>query len=292
MKKEILLIFLTFFLSSYSQTNFEYIGALKLNGVKKTVITYRLTFTENKGVIKGFSITDFGGSHETKNLISGTYEKRTKTIRFKEDEILYTKSKFTKEAFCFVNFEGVVKLLDKSSKLEGAFKGLYNNKTKCIDGELTLIGSDKLYNLLGKINKQIQKSKKLTKAVKENVNAVKMLDSVKLNYLKKDENLTIFVKTDKIILEIWDNGTQDGDIVNLYHNNKILLRDFEVSTKKTLLNVTLSDSNNEFTIHAQNEGYQSPNTAMIRLIDTDERMYELTSNLKKSEKASITLIKK
>ena len=93
-------------------------------------------------------------------LLKVLYDKKTKVFEFKENEILYTKSKFSESAFCFVNFSGKVKLVQNTSKLEGNFKGLFKNKTKCIDGTLQLVGSNKIYNLATKVNKKDTKVKK------------------------------------------------------------------------------------------------------------------------------------
>ena len=155
--KYFLTLFTLLTLTSYSQINYEFYGALKLNGNDKTIITYRLVFTEQNGKISGYSVTDLDGAHETKNSISGTYDKSKKQFSFQERDILYTKSKFDENSFCFVNFSGKIKLVENTSKLEGDFKGLFNNKTKCIDGTIALIGSNKIYNLVNKVNKNIQK---------------------------------------------------------------------------------------------------------------------------------------
>ena len=177
-------IFIFFFLliSLYGlgQNSYEFFGAIKLNGSEKTIITYRIVFEENKGIISGFSVTDLDGSHETKNTIKGTYDKKTKFFSFQEKDILYTKSKYAQSSFCFVNFSGKVKLVDNTSKLEGTFNGLYKNKTKCIDGTITLIGSNKIYNFANRINKKIQESKKVDDATKQKVNPIKAIDSLKL----------------------------------------------------------------------------------------------------------------
>ena len=103
MNKKILFFFL-FSLNFYSQSKYEYFGALKLNGDDKTIISYRLVFIEDKGKIEGYSLTDLGGNHETKNKISGTYNEKTKNLKFKEEDVLYTKSPLSDDVFCFVNF--------------------------------------------------------------------------------------------------------------------------------------------------------------------------------------------
>lgn len=293
MNKTKILIFLLhfFFYGAEAQTNFEFYGIIKLNGNDKTVITYRLVFSENKGIINGYSITDLDGANETKSIVKGTYDKKTKVFEFKENEILYTKSKFSESAFCFVNFSGKVKLVQNTSKLEGNFKGLFKNKTKCIDGTLQLVGSNKIYNLATKVNKKIQKSKKIDEASKEKYNTIKMLDSLKINKLSKDQNLNVFWESSTAKIEIWDNGQEDGNRINLFHNGKLILSDYLVSSTKKVLSVKLSSGNDVFKIVALNEGKIKPNTAKIEFIDNG-RSFELLATLSKEEEASITIIKK
>lgn len=293
LKKNLLILF-TFFTiinSAISQNNYEFFGAIKLNGNDKTLITYRLVFEENEGKIKGYSVTDLDGNHETKNLIEGTYDKKEKLFSFKEKDILYTKSKFDESSFCFVNFSGKVKLVENTSKVEGDFKGLYKNNTKCIDGTVTLIGSNKIYNLANKVNKKIQKSKKVDAKTKEQVNPIAILDSLKINKLSSNQNLNVFWNSKKFKMDIFDSEKEDGDIINVYHNNVLILSKYKVLKTKKSIDIVLSSSTNEFVIEALNDGLIAPNTAKIILYD-DKRTIELLSKLNKNEKASITIIKK
>ena len=289
--KNFLLLFGLFSLTSYSQVNYEFYGALKLNGNDKTLITYWLVFTEQNGKISGSSVTDLDGAHETKNVISGTYDKSKKQFSFQEREILYTKSKFDENSFCFVNFTGKVKLVENTSKLEGAFKGLFNNKTKCIDGTMSLIGSNKIYNLVNKVNKKLQSSKKIDAKTKSESNPIKLIDSLKINKLSKDQNLNVFWESSVLKLDIWDNGQEDGDIINVYHNNKLILSEYAVTNKKKTITITLVGKNDVFKIVAVNEGKIKPNTAKLELHDKN-RSFELLATLNKEEEASITIVKK
>lgn len=285
------ILFPLFYLTSYAQVNYEFYGALKLNGNDKTIITYRLVFTEQNGKISGYSVTDLDGTHETKNVISGTYDKSKKQFSFQEKEILYTKSKFDENSFCFVNFSGKVKLVENTSKLEGAFKGLFNNKTKCIDGTMSLIGSNKIYNLVNKVNKKLQGSKKIDAKTKSESNPVKLIDSLKINKLSKDQNLNVFWESSILKLDIWDNGQEDGDIINVYQNNKLVLSEYAVTNKKKTITITLIGKNDVFKIVAVNEGKIKPNTAKLELHDKN-RSFELLATLNKDEEASITIVKK
>jgi hypothetical protein len=204
--------------------------------------------------------------------------------------VLYTKSPVSDDMFCFINFNGKVKLINQNSKIEGDFKGLFNNKQKCIDGKLILIGSDNLYKKLNKLNDRIQKTNRISTEVKAKANPVALLDSLKVNKLIKEQTLTIFAESKKVDLEIWDNGKEDGDIINVFQNDELILRNYAVSTKKKVITVNLAKKN-VFKIVAVNEGTIAPNTAMIRLID-GERTFEVLSDLKKNESASITILKR
>lgn len=287
-----LIFFLLSYITSFAQGSYEFFGAIKLNGNDKTLITYRIVFEENNGKITGYSITDLDGSHETKNTIEGTYYKKQKILTFQEKDILYTKSKFAQSSFCFVNFTGKVKLVDNNSKIDGNFKGLYKNKTKCIDGVINLVGSSKIYNLASKVNKKIQKSKKIDDQIKIKSNPLAILDSLKINKLSKDQNLNVFWESKRIKIEIFDAGKEDGDIINVYHNGKVILENYKVKNEKKIISIPLDLSiENEFKIFAINEGSILPNTAKIILID-EKRTFELLTSFKKNESASITLIKK
>lgn len=290
MRKICLLIVLFFCSKIYSQKRFEFFGGLKLNGNEKTLITYRLVFELSNNKISGYSITDLGGDNETKNSISGTFDNKNKILEFKEDDILYTKSTFSEKSFCFVNFNGKVKLNDRTSKIDGNFTGLYKNKRRCINGVITLVGSEKIYKLLNKVNNKIQKSKKIDAATKTKANPIHLLDSLKINNLTKDQNLNVFIKSDVVEIEIFDSETEDGDKVNLYHNDKIILSNYAILNTKKKISLVIEKGNNVFKIEALNQGDKGLNTVTIKIED-GERTFDLKTSLKSNEKASITLLK-
>lgn len=291
-KTTIFCIFLLLF-SNYilGQTNYEFFGIVKLNGDAKNMISYRINFEEKNGKINGYSITDLDGEHETKNVITGTYDAKTKIFNFKENEILYTKSSFSQNSFCFINYVGKIKLVNKNSKLEGNFTGMFKNKKTCINGTLTLIGSEKIYEKLNLMSKKIEKSKKIDQKTKKEVNPVQFMDDLKLNKLTKNQNMSVVWEDKKIKIEIFDAGKEDGDKINLYNGTKLILSNYEITNKKKIIEIELENDNLEFTIEAISEGTIAPNTAKVILVDKN-RSFELMTNLSKSEKAKITFIKK
>ena len=286
----LLFIFFSFYTLS-AQSKYEYFGALKLNGDAKTVISYRVVFTENKGKITGYSVTNLGGAHETKNTIIGTYNAKSKSFTFKETDILYTKSTLGPEAFCFVNFTGNVNLQQTGSKIDGDFKGLFNNKTKCIDGTISLANLTKIKTTMAKMDKKVNKSKRIDAETKAKYNAVSIMDSLTINRLSKNQNLNMFVSSDVIDIEIWDNGMEDGDKISLFHNNVKILDEYTVSKKVKRISVKLQPKANVFRIEALNEGQREFNTSSILLVDKVNPV-DLVTTLRKGETASITIIKK
>ena len=286
-------LFLTvFFFSNLTPCftqNYEFYGVLKLNGSEKNAITYKIFFTEFEGKVKGYSITDLTGEHETKNLIEGTYDPNTKMLKISEKDIVYTKSAISEDLFCFVHFECKIKLVSERANIKGNFKGLFKNKKKCIDGTLEMVGSPTVRKLMNKFNKQIQKSKKINEAEKQKLNPQAIFDSLQTNQMMAKQNLNIFMNSPKIQFEIWDNGLQDGDLIHLYHNGKIILNNYKVTIKKKILDIKLTEDKNEFVIEALNQGLKGKNTAMVKVIG--DRSVDFQTNLETGEKTKVTILK-
>jgi len=272
-----------------SAQSYEFYGVIKLNGKMESAIPYRLIFNEKDGKIKGYSITDMTGEHETKNFVDGSYDTKKKYLSFKEKNIIYTKSPISDDSFCFISFEGEIKLDSKKPKIVGQFKGLFKNKTKCIDGTLELVSSSTVQSFLAKANKKIQESKELDDDDKKKYNPIQIFDSLQTNQLTTAQNLNVFNTTDKVSFEIWDNGIEDGDVINFSHNGKLILQNFMVTKAKKKLELDLDSDQNVFTIEAVNEGSQSPNTAMIVL--RGDKIVEFQSNLKMGQTATVTILK-
>jgi hypothetical protein len=281
------LFFLPFLINT--NTNYEFYGVLKLNGKQESAISYKIVFTEKNGKVSGYSITDITGEHETKNIIEGTYNEKTKTLVISEKNIVYTKSTISDNLFCFVNFTSKIKLESNKAKLNGDFTGIFKNKTKCINGTFELIGSRSVNKLLQKVNKKIQKSKELKPDDKIKYNPIKIFDSLQTQQMSARQNLNIFHNGTKITFVIWDNGVEDGDLINFYHNDKLVLKNFKVTLEKKTVEVVLSNNINEFTIEALNQGLQGLNTAMIT-VDGDQSV-AFQTNLLEKETTKVTILK-
>jgi len=283
-----ILILLLFNVVIYSQNEQEYLGVIKLND--SSFISYRLNLLQNNNLISGYSITDIGGEHETKSNITGVYNDKTNMLSFKEVGIIYTKSEVSDYDFCYIHFEGKVNNVNSKKNIEGYFVGLYNDGSNCINGEIKLRNIEKIETKAKKIDKLIQKSKRIDKTTKSTISVTQTLDSLKMNILKPNQNLTMFSDSYEIQLNIYDAGKVDGDKINIYINDTIILRNYVVSKNIKQLIIPLNSKSTSIKVLALNTGTISPNTAKIEIIDQKNNINTLT-RLKKGEKTSITVIK-
>lgn len=283
-----ILILLLFGEVMFAQNEQEYLGVIKLND--SSFISYQLNLLENNNLISGFSVTDIGGEHETKSNITGEYNAKTNLLTFKEVGIIYTKSEVSDYDFCFINFKGIVKTIDSKKNIEGEFVGLYNDGSNCINGEIKLRNIEKIEKKAERIDKLIKKSKQLDKSVKSTISVTQTLDSLKMNILKPNQNLTMFTVSLELKLNIYDAGKVDGDKINIYVNDTIFLRNYVVDKNIKQLIIPLNSKSTIIDVLALNTGTISPNTAKIEIIDQKNNINTLT-RLKTGEKTSITIIK-
>ncbi|OYU81988.1 MAG: hypothetical protein CFE23_01410 [Flavobacterium sp. BFFFF1] len=285
-------LFFTFLLaisfSVYSQTGGNYMGALKLND--SSFISYRVHLDESKGIISGYSITDIGGKYETKSKITGTFNKEKGEISFKEKGIIYTKSKVTQYDFCFVNFKGKLSNIQTGKAVKGKFKGLYTDGKECISGELNLVNVAKIERQAVKLEKKVKKTKLVSQAKKDKVNLVKSLDTLALNVLREDQNMSMFTKSRTVNLNIYDSGKEDGDKITITVNKKVLLSDYTVTKKVKILSLNIDSDETDIEIKAISEGTVVPNTAYIEIKD-EENDLKVLSTLTKGKSTKITILR-
>lgn len=286
----ILYLFFFFFSTSLlAQQNYQFLGVIKLED--STVISYKISFTENEGIIKGHSITDLNGAHETKSLITGKFDDVKNLLQFKEKGIVYTKSTITETDFCYVNFIGHLKKINERDKIEGSFKGLYNDGEECISGEIELGGLSKITEKAKKIDRKIDRNIFVKKKTKKRINVQKTLDTLNMNIINKGETLNIFSKDQKLSLAIYDAGKEDGDIINLSINGEKILDNYVVTHKKKIIPIIMDTEKTLIQVEALNAGKSPPNTVRIEVTDTQNFVRTLT-NLSAGENANLVILKK
>ncbi|MFK7832664.1 MAG: hypothetical protein AB8B52_05265 [Winogradskyella sp.] len=282
------ILFATSFFT-FSQSSNEYAGLLKLNDT--TAITYRVVFKESNGMLSGYSITDFGGEHETKSNIKGTYDDKSNELSFYETGIVYTKSTFISNDFCFVHLEPIKFKLGKTKSFKGKFLGKFSDGVKCIDGEVFLNAIERIEKLVTKVTKKLNNSKKVSDSIKREFNNLKIMDSINLNVLKRNQTTSVFTKSNKVNLIIYDGGKIDNDIITVLKDGKIILLKHKITEKKEILEIELTSNKTTITIIADSVGSIGTNTAVVEFKDDVNDIKTLT-NLNKGEKTIIDILKR
>ncbi|WP_405266939.1 hypothetical protein [Cellulophaga sp. Ld12] len=286
--------FLTIFLNLFSisllvaQDEQEYLGVLKLND--SSFISYRLNFEILKNnTVKGYSVTNMGGAHETKSYVEGLYDAKEKVITFNETGIEYTKSDITTYDFCYVHFTGKLKNSNGQQMLEGPFLGKYSDGVACINGDIMVKNMEKIEKIAKKADKKIQRSNKIADSVKQKIDIMNLIDFNGLNVLKADEKTTMFSKDASMKVTIWDAGKLDGDKISIFYNGKNIINNHAIQKNKKVITLQLKKGENLLKFRADNVGQIAPNTAKIEITLGSKRI-DLLSNLKKDEYTSVIVV--
>lgn len=114
-------------------------------------------------------------------------------------------------------------------------------------------------------------------------------------YEKRSTDLlsTIQLVSNKVKVDLYDNGEIDGDSISVFLNSKLLLSHKKLTTQPISFTLNKDELNdiNELVMYAENLGSIPPNTALMVVTDGNRR-YEvrITSDLQKS--GTIRFIKK
>lgn len=292
MLKYLLLVYFSFLpLHSFSQDikEFEFIGALELED--KTVISYKLEFTDiGKGIIEGKSITDFSGKHRTESQIKGRIDYQNNRISYAETKNLATKSSYDKEDFCYIHLTNArFKLCNRKSLIKGNFQGKFSNGENCAEGELTMVGSDFFYKRMDKLNRKVSHVEKIDSVTKANMQSAVFKEKLASNLLESDDVIALYVdSTNDVFLELWDEELEDGDKVDVFINQELVLENYEIKNEKKVIKIPFVTSDVSLTVVANNVGNKAPNTVSLILRDKDNS-HKIRTHLKKDEQAYILL---
>jgi len=288
MTRSILLLLLISFVTLSQEETYEYLGVIKLND--SAFIPYKLAFENRAGVITGYSLSDLGGKHETKSNLIGSYDEKTDLLTFNEYDIVYTKSPIEELDMCLVHFKGKVRKLRKSKAFSGDFKGKYPDGTSCLNGMIIVSNAQKVEERVAKIDKKVQKSKRVSQEIKDKFSAKRTLDTLTMTTVRNGENLNIFTKSETLTLTIYDSGKVDDDRIQLMVNETVILEDYSIVKEPKEIPITLlRNTPNVITVKALDEGTSAPNTVKVEIQD-GERLITTRTSLKTGEVAKLTLV--
>ncbi len=270
----------------------DMVGVAIIN--KTEMVPYKLVFDEKDGKISGYSISDFNGANETKSKIAGTINKKTKAFSFKETSIISTKSKVAINEFCLLQMQG--KFIKKGGKevVQGTFTSSNSNTLiECVGGNLLLTPSKNVYELMAKYAGKIDTGKINDASAKKILTEMNELEGVnKVEELTAGKENTYRWSSDTVRFAIWDENMEDGDLITILKNDKVIAASYNITNKKKIFSYPIASGMPlKFTIRAINEGQYPPNTVKIMLIDKRSSSL-LLSKLNTGKEASFTLIKK
>ncbi|MFD2914393.1 hypothetical protein [Psychroserpens luteus] len=284
----ILFIFIASIQVTAQEAN-EYIGAIKLND--SAIITYKVKFDINYDQVEGYSITDFGGDHETKSKLRGSYNPSTRELSFNEYDIIYTKSDVIHDDFCFVHFEPTYFKPGKTKYFKGDFKGEFSDGEECISGELFLNSAENVEKRMEKMTKKINNSNRVPDSIKQKATDLKVLDKLNINILKKSQITSVFSNSKAVSLLIYDGGQEDGDIISIKVNGEIVLRRHTISKEVKTVEIPLTSKKTIIEVIADGVGTISTNTAVIEIHDGINAIKAMT-NLEKNQFTQIHILQK
>jgi hypothetical protein len=99
----------------------------------------------------------------------------------------------------------------------------------------------------------------------------------------------IAVTDRKIKLDVYDNGTIDGDTVSIFYNGKMIMSHQRLSGKPIEIEVTLDENSSlhSIVLFAENLGSIPPNTALIIFTTPTGKRYELFSSATLQQNAEL-----
>jgi len=272
-----LLVFFCFQIIAYSQNSYEYIGVLQTGDA---ILTYKINFNVLKdGSLTGESVTDFNGPNRTSSSIKGFLNSKTNTISFKEINNTQTKSTADVSSFCFVRVDNLeLKEISKKQVIQGEYTGVFLNDSICSKGKISLISSEIL---------DVLKTKGI------NVDSLKNSESIDLEEirskfqkntidLKGSDTISIECKAKKVEIEVWDNFSEDNDVVNIIYNNVKIAENLEIKNKHKKIPFELVEGISLLKVVALNEGTTPTNTVNFLIID-DEKSTPVVARLNTGE---------
>jgi len=102
------------------------------------------------------------------------------------------------------------------------------------------------------------------------------------------EKGSIEVKKRKLIISVWDHNTIDGDIISLKLGEEWILTNYELTSEKHIIPITLIGFAEDLVLYAHNVGMVPPNTVTVSVFDGATTQHvSLEADMKSSEALKI-----
>ena len=247
---------------------------------------YQLSLHLSGSSLTGYSVTKQPDGTELKAKIKGRINKRTQLLSFTETESI---GEIPQEfnVTCLFEARLFYKLTDGKFYVTGIFTGKDNLGKPCGTGIMTFQQPDNKSSLFHE--EPVKKSVTISPpVVKDSIANEPVVDN---NTITSGADKRIKWHSEKCVVQVWDGGIVDGDVITLSVNNKEVLTDYTLTKEKKEISFPFSGDTMIITIMAGDEGIAPPNTAQMTLIDGSEE-HKITAFNKKGKTASVVLIRK
>ncbi len=229
---------------------------------------YKIIAKDSFGILTGVSYT-YDTAVATKVVIRGTIDKEKKKIKFKETEILSSHDVHTQAFMCLLN----ASLEMTDNVLTGKAKSAEIDNTACTPGVLTFSNASQLQSLFSSHDKyDVEVSmgsarKKQAPKEPEPVVEEKKAEEQQAK-ITAGTDVSYTWNSDTVVIDVWDGGGFDGDIVSIGFDKKYVLTQYTITPTPKRIKIALPDNQvHTIIIKAENEGSDPPNTANLNLFD-------------------------
>lgn len=291
-KVQIVAIFyLSFFFNAAAaqQIHYEFLGTIILSN--QTIYSYKLVFSETKGKLNGYSISDIGGKHETKTKVEGLYNPSTGKISFAEKKVVYTQYNKSMANMCYISVAGKIQKKHGKLHLMADYTGTYEPSGKvCDKGKIILVSLRDLYSELAKVKTVLEKKGGKDSSTRSLLQSLNMLEKVEEVKEVNHQSVEPFNwKSNQLILELWDEAVDDKDRVSITINDSVAYPNQLVTKSRQRIIIPLKpNTQNKLKVTAIDEGQYAPNTIKLMCVDKEKR-YLLLSQLNLNESFVIML---
>ena len=107
----------------------------------------------------------------------------------------------------------------------------------------------------------------LNKDVKANIRSLQTQAALGTQGRKLKLQRSIQVSSPELTISVWDNGTEDGDVITMFFNGHQLAKQHRISKNKSNYRVKLSSTENFLILQADDLGSIKPNTVAVSIND-------------------------
>jgi len=268
MRLSIILVFISNLLFAQDTLDLKLSGLVDVDGHDE-LYEYAVDIQIVDSVVFGYSL--MSGEHipATKSKITGSYNPLNELLEIKEIEVVTKEASGNSDEFCFLHSSLSPSFRNNIKTFTGSFIGYLADGSQCATGQVDLLAEEEIRNAM----KTISRSKK---------------ETTKIN-LSDNEEFDIIVNDENLIIELWDAGIYDGDIVSLFVNKIKVVDNLTLTKERKIIPVKLLSGLNKIVLKAENKGRYNPNSSKIK-INGIENIYEITNTVKENNKTIVTIM--